>query len=204
MPTYKLTIVANNEAGTWASWPEKIAAIAKFYASDCMLDITLVSTHLTPQFTPYGQTNGNGVIYQVDETWYEANVTPLAQGADIVMFVVPPSDHTVPCLIGLEAGHPIGAWETTVFTDETSHTYVNEIDQGETLVVYATHELSHVFYAMLAKTDNTHLYFYAGQPQKVLGDFDFNEQLLTWYQQLVVNLTQWLAALKARNAPPTV
>jgi hypothetical protein len=202
MRSFSVRILANNEAGTWQSWPEKIAAIKAFYASDCDLDITVTPTTLTPQFSPYTGTSGNGTIYQVDETWYEANVASLAAGADIVMFVVSPSDHTVPCLMGLEAGHPVGPWQTSVFADETSHSFVAEADQGETAVVYATHELSHVFYAMLAKTDNTHLYFYAGTPTKVLAEFDFDEQELAWYQQVLQDLEEEMGLLKARQIPP--
>jgi hypothetical protein len=199
MKSFRLQILANNEAGSWASWPAKIAAIKAFYAPVCELDITVTRTFLTPQFSLYE----GSTIYQVDEAWYEANVTPLANGADIVMFVVPSSDHTLPTLIGLEANHPKGPWQTTVFSDETSHTYVLEngtdVDQGETAVVYAEHELSHVFYAMLAKTDNTHPYFYAGTPEKVLADFDFEETELAWYQQLVQLLERELGLLKARQ-----
>jgi hypothetical protein len=202
MRSFSLRILANNEAGSWASWPAKIAAIKAFYASVCDLEITVTQTFLTPKFSLY---EGES-IYQVDETWYEENVTPLANGADIAMFIVPPSDHTVPTLIGLEANHPLGPWQTTVFTDETSHAYVLEngtdVDQGETLVVYAEHELSHVFYAMLAKTDNTHLYFYAGAPEKVLSEFDFDETLLSDFQQLVATLEQELGLLKARQITP--
>jgi hypothetical protein len=203
MRKFALRILANNEAGTWASWPEKIAAIKTFYAPVCELDITLTPTKLTPQFSQYPGVS-NGAIYQVDEAWYEANVAPLADGANIVMFVVPPSDHTVPTLIGLEANHPKGPWQTSIFTNETDHTYQNEIDQGETAVVFATHELSHVFYAMLAKTDNTHLYFFAGTPEKVLAEFDFDEQELAWYQQAIQDLEQELGLLKARQIQPPV
>jgi|SRR5579884_2473511 len=205
-PTFKLTIVANNEAGSWQSWKVKKAAIAAFYAPVCTLDITVIPTHLTPKFSPYEPASGNNFVYRVDENWYEENVLLYAEGADIVMFMVPPEDHTVPCLMGL-AVYNGQAKYTSVFSDEMSHTYVNinrgSIDQGETAVVYALHELSHIFYGMLAKTDNTHLYFFAGTPQKVLAEFDFNEQLLSWYQKVIPELQAWLAALKARQTAST-
>jgi hypothetical protein len=203
MPTFKVCILANNEAGTWASWQAKMAAIKAFYASVCNLDITLTPTTLTPQFAPYEPASGSSSVYRVDEGWYEANVSPLADAADIVMFVVPPTDHpNVVTLMGLDFYQQGKTGELTVFADETSHTYVGEADQGETAVVYAQHELSHQFYGLLAKTDNTHLYFYAGTPAKVLADFDFNEQELTWYQQAVQDLEQELGLLKARQVPP--
>jgi hypothetical protein len=203
MPTYKVSVLANNDAGTWASWPEKIAAIKAFYASKCNLEITLTPTQLTPQFAPYGPISSSGNVYRVDETWYEENVNPLAAGADLILFVVPPTDHpTDVTLIGLDVYQQGKPGELTVFSDENSHTYVNEIDQGETVVVYAEHELSHAFYGILGKTDNTHLYFYAGTPEKVLADFDFDEALLSDYQQLIQALELKLGLLKARQIPP--
>jgi hypothetical protein len=205
-PTYKLTIVANNEAGAWASWPAKIAAIQAFYAPVCTLDITVIPTHLTPQFSPDEPASGSSFVYRVDETWYEDNVLLMAEGADIVMFVVPPTDHTVVTTMGL-AVYNSQLKETSVFSDETSHCYVTvagqSVDQGETAVVYALHELSHIFYDMLAKTDNTHLYFFAGIPGKVLDDFDFNEQLTSWYQKLITTLQAEIAALRARPSTST-
>jgi hypothetical protein len=93
-------------------------------------------------------------------------------------------------------------WQITVFSDETSHTYVGEAEQGETATVYAEHELSHVFYALLAKADNTHLYFFAGTPEKVLADFDFDEQELAWYQQVLQDLEEQIGLIKARQVPP--
>lgn len=202
MRSFTVRILANNAAGKWASWNEKIAAIKAFYASVCELDITLTSTQLTPQFAPYSGTSGNGTIYQVDDDWYAANVVPLAPGADLIIFVVPPTDHTVPCLLGFCYTQPGRAPWLTVFANETDHTFVETADQGETAVVYLEHEISHAFYALLVKTDNTHLYFYAGNPTGVLADFDFDEQQLAWYQQLVQDLEQELGMLKARQVPP--
>jgi len=205
MRSYSLRILANNQAGTWPSWPEKIAAIKAFYAPVCELAITLTPTTLTPQFAPYAPISGSANTYVVGQGWYEANVVPLADGADFVMFVVPPTDHpNIITFIGFEVYQQVKIGKTTVFSNETDHTYVNgNVDQGETAVVYATHELSHLFYAMLAKTDNTHLYFFAGTPEKVLPDFDFDETLLSAFQQLVAALEEELGLLKARQISPT-
>jgi hypothetical protein len=203
MRSFSVRIIPNNEAGTWASLEAKIAAIKAFYAPVCDLNITLGPSKLTPQFAPYEPSSGGTSVYRVDEAWYEANVSPLAQGADIVMFVVPPSDHpNVVTLMGLDYYQEGKMGETTVFSDETSHVYVAGVDQGETFVNYACHELSHHFYGLLAKTDNTHPNFYGGTPEKVLADFDFNERQLEWYQLLIQKLEQEIGLLKSRQVPP--
>lgn len=72
MPTFKLVLLANNDAGSWQSWPDKIAQIKSFYAPVCNLDITLIKTTLTPQFTVF-----EGGVYSIDEDWYQANVVRL-------------------------------------------------------------------------------------------------------------------------------
>ena len=68
--------VSNNEAGTWTSWPEKLAAIKAFYEPVCDLEITLSRTSLTPLFTPYDETTGSGTINRIDETWYQIHSPP--------------------------------------------------------------------------------------------------------------------------------
>jgi hypothetical protein len=57
---------------------------------------------------------------------------------------------------------------------------------------------------MLAKTDNTHLYFYAGTPEKVLPEFDFDEVELSWYQQVIQDLEEEIGLIKARQIAPPV
>jgi hypothetical protein len=209
MRSFNVRILANNEAGTWTSWGEKIAAIKAFYAPVCELDITLAPSKLTPQFAPYAPISGSADTYVVDPTWYQENVLPLAEGADMIIFVVPPTDHpNIITYMGLDVYQQGQPGRLTVFSDETSHTYVGTVDQGETAVIYAEHEISHQFYALLAKTDNTHLYFYAGTPEKVLADFDFDEQELDWLTQLKSDLEQMVGLIEARQpiseVPPSI
>jgi len=205
MKTFKVTIVANNAAGAWSSWSEKTAAIRAFYAPVCDLQIQFSNIALTPKFMPYEGVSGAGTVYRIDEAWYQQNVSPLARGADIVVFVVPPSDHpNIVTLMGIETGDALGNWETTVFSDENSKTYVNGAEEGNTFVIYTLHELAHVFYAMLNKADNTHLYFYAGTPEKVLADFTFDmdgpkTQLIALYNQLILTLKALASALIAKK-----
>jgi hypothetical protein len=198
MPTFKVRVIANNEAGEWASWPAKIAAVKDFYAPVCNLDITFEKTALTPKFALYGESG----VYQVDETWYEDNIAVTRQDEAFLVFVVPPTDHpNITTLGGIETGHAQGPWETTVFTDETSDNYVDTVDQGNNCVIIICHELSHAFYALLSGVnggaeDSTHLYFYAGTPDKVLADFVFTSNLTTLYQKLISALQALYQAKK--------
>ncbi len=192
MPTFKVRIIANNEAGNWLSWPAKAAAIKAFFAPVCTLDITFEKTALVPVFSPYMESQ----VYMVDEVWYEQNVSANHTDQAFLIFIVPPTDHPKDVtLLGVETGHAHGPWETTVFSDENSHNYQNGGDMGEEVVVLACHELSHAFYAMLTGVnggpgDNTHLYFFAGTPEKVLQDFKFETNITVLYQRLIAALQE--------------
>lgn len=201
MPTFEVRIVANNDTGNWASWPEKIQDVIHFFAPVCNLVITLEKTSLTPKFAPY---NGSAVS-QVDEAWYEQNISALRTNEALLVFVVPPTDHpTIPTLLGIETGHPIGPWETTVFSDENDRQYVNgSQDIGNNCTVMIEHELCHAFYAMLSDInggpeDNTHKYFFAGNPAGVLQDLNFTSELTILYQKLLAVL-QELWTLKKKQ-----
>jgi len=61
MPTFKVSILANNEAGNWTSWEAKKAALRDFYAPVCTLDITLIKTTLKPEFSAMTPTSSGDV-----------------------------------------------------------------------------------------------------------------------------------------------
>lgn len=162
MKKFNVKIIANN--ARWASWALKIQAVKDFYAPILELDITLEYSALNPKLVPYGTTApGQLPVYMIDQAWYEANL--LRAGADVEIFVVPPTDHPgMVTLFGVECGNPKGPWEITVFGSESDHVYIQGDDKGNSLSWYMIHELSHAFYAILHLTDNTHLYFNQGVP----------------------------------------
>lgn len=57
-----------------------------------------------------------------------------------------------------------------VFCDEKDHAYVNAVDMGDTFSLYANHEIAHYFYKLFNLPDKTHLYFYAGTPEKCVEE----------------------------------
>lgn len=58
----------------------------------------------------------------------------------------------------------------SVFTNETDHTQVNLIDQGDAFSLWLKHELSHLLYYRLGMPDKTHEYFYSGHPEKAQAE----------------------------------
>jgi len=194
--TFKLLVLANNL--NWTSLPEKLEAVRAFYAPACDLDIELRHTALQPIFARYPDV----ALPIIDHDWYDANLAaPNALKADIILFITEPG--TVTTYQGYMNQNTIGPWETTVYVHgENDHTFIDGIDLGNSFVLTACHELSHVFYRMVTKPDATHRHFPSAgdppcdnQPSWVLADFDFGTRSATleWCRE---HLIAMLTALK--------
>lgn len=200
-----MVVVANNI--NWPSLPSKIEAICDFYRPVCDINPIIVKTRLTPKFRLYPELAPLNVV---DRKWYDENIAvPHALDADIILFITPASDH--PGLLtysGYMNLNNVGPWETTVFVNgEHDHVYQNGQDHGDYLTLIAEHELSHAFYAMVGKRDDTHSHFPntpQGSPLRsddpmpthALEDFDFSSRyaVLEWLKNKL------LAALTAIGA----
>lgn len=185
MKRFSLTIVAPTSAA-WGSWSEKIKQVQDFYKPVCLLDIKVKFTGLTIPFEKHPQLNKDpnaAPIWTVDRAWYDANIS--REDTDFVCLVVPNETHPGKVTVmGLMTGKDVGAWELTVYGNETDKLYILGSDKGNSLGWFIIHELAHAFYAMLGKRDVTHSYFnqkdaenpaVVWDPAKVLQDFTFPE-----------------------------
>lgn len=180
--SFRLTVIANNIS--WPSLTSKVDAIRQFFAPVCDLQITIEHSTLRPAFNIYPDFSPLPVV---DYDWYDRNISgPRALTADLVLFVVAPQDHAgIVTTAGAMTQHNIGPWETTVFVgSEADRVYINGKDVGDYFALYACHELSHAFYAMLGKRDDTHAHFPNTpqaaatfpddpNPEHALNDLDF-------------------------------
>jgi hypothetical protein len=202
--SFRLVVVANNL--NWASLPEKIQAVCDFYAPVCTLIPEIIHTSLQPVFNnKYPEL---APLYVVDRGWYDVNVaTPYANRADFILFITPQSDH--PGLVtyaGYMSFNNVGPWETTVFAQgEHDHTYVANLDLGDSFTLTAQHELSHAFYRFLGKPDATHRHFPTigdppcdNTPVNVLADFDFTTRfaVLEWLKGKLISALTTLKVIQ--------
>ncbi len=184
-----LTILINN-----ANWDKsllpKMAQLQDWYwqASNHRLQLIIdyKYTNLTGWQTAfYGE---NPRVEAITESWYQANLTPLAPKADIIMFVVAKKDwHGVvfddPNKIELGYCHnlkyPI---KGMVFCDEDDMSYYNPTLNG--FFDIARHEIGHGLYGLghLYGTDNTHKWFFANQFEQIFTDLDLNLLGLNTYK----------------------
>lgn len=191
----KITLVFKNS--NWTTITSKVNAIQSFFSS-LPLDITVTSiTDLNPLTIPWvsvgaigGITNTLSSTTTVDPTWFANNVSSLAPDSDIIVYCIMPTDipvgHTS---IGIMQGKVGTIVQCCIFgIQENDHGYVDEVDQGNAFVLFTCHEISHALYLLQGDADNTHAYFYTGQPTKVLGDLKNGK--LTKLQQLVGYLKQ--------------
>jgi hypothetical protein len=201
MPTITLLIVSNS--CNWQSWPQKIDDLTAFFKSVCTLDITVQQTSFTnipfltfaPTLTTYENFPAGAKVMEVNETWYEQNVLPLAKGYDIVLFTLPlstwPLNDIVRGVTQLATKNPV---QIQVAADENEAVYVNMQKLFDSFEHYAEHEIMHALFALSKATDTTHYWDFAkGNLAGALADLHLTANLPT--QTLLEFLFAKLSAL---------
>lgn len=182
----------------WGSEAQKVKAVCDFFAPAVSIEPTIIhSSFDTIPFVSVGATGGItntvGTTTTVNPGWYDKNVTPLSPHADIIVFYLVPETLNRTS-IAIEQGKISGVVQCCIFgIRETDDAYINGIDEGSSFVLFACHEISHALYLLQGKKDNTHAYFYTGQPKKVLDElktvsnilYDTSKGLL--HQHLTLN-----------------
>lgn len=94
---------------------------------------------------------------------------------------------------------------------ENDRAYVNGKDLGDAFTVWASHELCHLLYFKYGMTDNTHLHFYSGEPEKAFEELkkeysrkkSILEQIVIALKQIIVLMQQQVTMVdkKAPEAP---
>lgn len=203
--TFTVKVIANNIH--WNSLPAKLDAIRDFYAPRCNLVFDVVRTSLEPVFSTYPEL---GTVAVVDREWYDVNIaTPHAIDTDLILLIVSRVDHIgIVTYAGYMSFNNVGPWETTVFAQgEFDDLYMQGKNLGNSFVVYACHELSHAFYYIVGKHDDTHVHFpvaqdpYVDDPKNVLADFDFSTRYaaLEWLKDKLIGAATVLGILQKRH-----
>ena len=194
----KLLIVANK--AQWASWPEKIEALQKWFAWKVNLVVDLEHTsYNTIPFTEYPSPNGTNRWLGVDPVWYDDNVSIDALGYDIVLFVVPVRQWAERNRArGWRHDHTLGPIELQIAADEHEHLYERgAVDLGLTFHQYARHEIMHALFMMTGQEDRTHYWWDQGKLENALNEIVFPKpnvaEEITRIQKLLETLTALLA-----------
>ncbi len=208
MRTFKLLVLANQI--DWETLPAKMEAVKAFYAPVCNLDIEIRHVSLYPTYAQYPDVTP---LYVIDRGWYDVNLAaPNALQADLILFITKPG--SVETWAGYMSYNNVGPWETTVFVNggENDHIYMGGTDMGDAFTLLACHELSHAFYRIVGKQDDTHVHFpvnqspYLDNPTNVLKDFDFGARyaVLEWLKDKLVSAATTLYFIQKRHIQTTV
>lgn len=211
----KITFVLNND--NWATISSKVSAVSDFF-STLDTDITYVLDHTSFSSIPFvpvsalgGVTNTIGSTTTVDPNWFNQNISSLHKDSDIIIFCLSPQDiQGTRTSIGIEQGKVDGIVQCCIFgISENDRAYINMADQGNSFVLFVCHEISHALYLLQGKKDNTHSYFYTGQPKRVLPELMQGRQamiksLLNYCLQLLGLYKQQQTIMNTvRETPPT-
>lgn len=181
-PTFKVLIVANG--APWATWPQKISWLENYFQPIATLQIDLKETSFSSppmqSFTASGTQYEvlNGMVADIAPSWYAANVTPLAKGYDICLFVVPESQWPLMnCIRGTTTLGLSGPIPCQIASDENEAIYLNGIELFPTAQHYAAHELAHALFQLAGisfASDTTHYWDFAEKNlDGVLNDIKF-------------------------------
>lgn len=202
-PPLNIAVIFNNI--NWTSIPQKIANIQAFFSKD--FDVTIqpkVSSLLGIPWVLTSETSGientPGTTQTVDPAWFDTYVSCFTPDADMVVFCLPQGEvaanrTSIGIMQGKFKGKNPNIVQCCIFgINENDHGYVQMVDQGNAFELFCEHEISHALYLIQNVPDNTHLYFYSGQPTKVLDDLANGtltkmKNLIALLKQLVLELT---------------
>lgn len=155
----KLLIVANN--CPWRSWDDKILELKRWFAPKVDLDIELTHTKYSQiPFITYGNVvsdqahipNPEGIDYK----WYDTYVSPMAQGYDIVLFVLNMSQWpSANSFRGWRVDQTLGAVELQIGVNENEMFRWGDYTGGG-FFNFARHEIMHALFMITGQTDTTH------------------------------------------------
>jgi hypothetical protein len=202
MRRFNAQLVLNHDA--WTNWDAKLAKVAAFYSDVC--DLRFMTARSSYSNLPFEDLAGSAPLRGIQQTWFDENISSKFYAADIVIFVLALGErgsNITP--VGMMTGNKPHAYEITIFGtfDVMAHTYQNGKDMGDAMTVILEHELSHVFYAMLGKPDDTHKHFLdEADPGAVLADLqDLSKPEVEqgYLVQFIAFLGAILASLRAKQ-----
>lgn len=220
----KITFAFNNT--NWKTEAEKIKNICDFFSPIEKIVPTVL--HTSFKNIPYqtvgtigGIENTPGTTLTPMADWYSQNITKLSPDSDIILLYINYDDCPHPkTSVGIMQGQFNGVVQTCIFgIAEADHAYQYDktsgldVDQGNCFEVFSEHEISHALYFLYKQApDNTHAFFYSGQPTKVLPDLTYKAKIwdklsaaISSLKILIADLTKIIMSIPTQSTPsPTM
>lgn len=171
----RILLVANN--CEWSTWQNKINELKTWFSSKVDLQIDIIHTsHQNIPFIQYENPVPDQAQYKkrlgVDYGWYDAHVSSLATGYDIVLFVVNSSQWPAEGdMRGWRVDRTNGAVELQIGVGEFEQFQWGRY-KGDGFFNFARHEIMHALFMITGQNDTTH-FWWNQSPEKLI--FALNE-----------------------------
>lgn len=180
----KLLIIANGKCAQWKSWDKKIESLKKEYAVSVPLQIDLMTSNFEtiPYIQYFAEDNPNSPRYMegIEPSWYDQNITPLAKGYDMVLFVMPVSQwNKTNGARGWRTDRNAGPVELHIWCDENETVYYSNFGTMPAFFQFARHEIAHALYMIKSIPDRTHYWWDLGKFENIHKDFNDRAALIS-------------------------
>ena len=166
MKILKVRIIANKL--DWATWPAHISKLKKWFLPKIDMVFDLVHTDFDE--VPFIQYTSN--MLGVDHVWYDANITPMGKGYDIILFVLSPEQWRGNGARGWRTDRDQGPVQLQIAAGEFEKLYLPDPPrvnrETTTFFEYARHEIMHALFMITGQFDTTH-YWYEQDPEKLIN-----------------------------------
>ena len=211
MKNLSVLVVANN--ARWASLEGKLAQLRVWFDTAVHFEFHIKNTsYQSIPFVKYVEEDEHQTLkepYGIEPYWYDQNVSRLAQGYDIVLFLLPVKQWRTPnSARGWRGDKNLGPVELQIACDEEEALYKFDPGSGkmvkieDTFYTFARHELCHALYLISGQEDKTHEFLREDRVYKVLGDIKFpiprENDIISIKERLIELIQKLLPLLKNR------
>lgn len=171
--------MANNI--TWLSLDKQMADLENWFweISDQKLKLQTQVVHTNFTNIPFVAYNYDldPNLEGIDVTWYDQNVTPLAEQADMVLFLLNTNDWTKTAVKGwtLQDNKKLVRIQVGVSEDEESYNPEDPFTPVSAFVDYSRHEITHALFLLANQEDVTHKYWFEGRFSEIFNEIDYSQ-----------------------------
>lgn len=164
MNKLKILVVANN--CKWESWAKKLDDLSNWFEPNFDISFYLRDSSFTNiPFVRYNEQEKRNQT-GIDPVWYDENITKLAIGFDMVMFVMNTKEWQGFGVKGWRTDSDQGIVQLQVCADEEEKTKWPNFPKMDTFFQVARHEICHGLFMLSGQYDMTHYYWDRGELEK--------------------------------------
>jgi hypothetical protein len=207
----RILVVANKLK--WSSLDDKLEILQSWFKPEVDLEFDVVNTDFeSVPFSPYTSidpTQAGMNLRGVEPVWFDANVSVLGKGYDIVMLVLERDQWAEPNRArGWRADSTYGCIELQIGCNENEKLTWPNFSRMSAFFQLARHEIMHALFMIAKQNDTTHYWWNLGKIENALAELDFLRsqklslltQLSILYKKLFTLMNKGMEILNAAKA----